>query len=510
MSRYFLGCVLLLALVLRVSLALHGGQYFFPDESRFLRGILLYRSLLHGQWELAAQALTTAQHAAFPLVGILVGPFAHGLAILTGTGDWSKAAEIRASAPMIASVLCLFSVANVWLVHRIALAYGAVKNEADLAALLAAVSGSLFFYARHLLPYDCALTAALGGLLLAAGAPGPMRCLLAGVCAGLCVALYAGYWFLAPVIGLALLARPAAWRERLRSGALGALGGVLALGLVLLPGAVRAGADFWRALARFSGTVTQGLFAEGWSLPGEFLWQTEGALGVAVLLVVLGAAPALFARGDRSAHRARLWLGLAAVIYLLLAVCSTVLHKFVVYGRTVRPMTFFFCLAGAWALERLLQNRPRWRPAALAGIVGLAVINILPHFQVTFPEEAKVTVWSSEGVPKFTSTFSGIAPDATWPLTTRPDLAMVNPLSLYPLRAYVAPPAGRVLAEWRHPYALKAYHYEGHTPRERRLFREHPPSIQLLALAQPASVPEYPPVEFFMTRAEFADGFDRR
>ena len=252
----------------------------------------------------------------------------------------------------------------------------------------------------------------------------------------------------------------------------------------------------------------QGVFAEGWSLPGEYLWHAEGALGLAVLLAVLAVLAGAAGR-EAPAPRARLWLGLAVLIYALLTACSTLLEKFVLYGRTVRPLAVCGCLLGGYALARLLRDRPRWPPVAVAVILALAAVNIVPHFRVVFPHEARLAVWSDYGVPKLAASFSGLSPDPTWPAVTRGDLALVNALNLQPLRAPVPDPAGRVLAEWRHPLSLPVYHYEGHTPRERRLLRAQPPAIRLIRLTRPAELPDIPPVEFFLTAAELADGYDR-
>jgi hypothetical protein len=504
-SRFSLVALLGLAFVLRAGLALQGGQFYFADESRILRGVLLYRSVLHGQWDLAAQAISTSQHAAFPFVGALIAAPAHLCALLAGTGDWSQAAQVRAAAPFLATFLALFSVANVWLLHRLVLRHGGTKPEADLAALLAAVSGSLVFYARHLLPYDCALTAALAGLVVAATARTTLHYLLAGACAGACVALYNGYWFLAPLITVALIARPQTWSERSRAAFLSGVGGALALAALTIPAILATGPTFWSDLATFSGTVTQGLFSEGWSLPFEYLWQVEGVFGAGLALLLVFT---LVRWGVPLPPRIRHWLILAATIYALLVLGSTALEKFVVYGRSVRPLTFLLCALGGWALTPVFTTFPRWRITVVGMLLALAALNFRPHLGLTFPQDVRLTVWSAYGVPKLTSSFSGIMRDPFWPTVTRPDLTLVNALALYPLRAPVPAPAGNLLAEWRHPCSVRAYQYEGHTPRERALLRNYPSSIQLLALTTPSAVPDEPPLEFYVRKSELPDGRD--
>jgi len=56
-------------------------------------------------------------------------------------------------------------------------------------------------------------------------------------------------------------------------------GAALALLIPILAGLAVAGPDYWRTMVAFSGTVNQGNYAEGWSLPWEYLWHSEGWLG---------------------------------------------------------------------------------------------------------------------------------------------------------------------------------------------------------------------------------------
>ena len=502
-----LGVILVGAAVIRVSLALRGGQFYFNDESRFLRGVLLDRSLAEGNWHLVAQTVAIPQHSGFTFLCAIVAFFAHGLAFVTGNGDWSQAVNVREAAPLIAVVLSTFSVLNVWLIHRIARTAGAPESEADLAALLAAVATSLCYYSRHLLPYDSSLSAALIGLLLAITAVRPGRQIAAGAGAGACFALYNGYWFLAPAILLALGWRQENWPERTRGIGFGFLGCVLATIIAILPGLFAEGSAYVHGLLTFSGSVNQGIFAEGWSVPWQYLWQTEGIFG----LIVLGAAALLFiARrgGERVPDRAYLWLGIIVLLYGLLTLTSNGLDKFVVYGRTARPLTVFFCLLGGCAVNQLLPRIPRWRPAALASLLVLAGINLFPHYKIAFPRETTLSVWNEFGVPKLAVTFSGVYFDSKWPAVTRPDLALVNPVVLSPVRKHLVPPPGRIIAQWRHPQSLPAYLFEGYTPRERRLLVANPPAIFLVELATPEAVPDQPPSELQARQNDLADGYD--
>ena len=193
------------SLALRVTLALHGGQDYYGDEPRYYRGTVLLNSLRNGEWEWVRAVLKQPEHAGFTYVALLVAPFHQALGALAGLGDWSHAENIRATLSMAAMVMGLFSTLNLWLIYRLALQAGANRSEAGFALLFAAAANSLFYYSRHLLPYDSSLTFALGGLIFSISGTTRRRQFLAGCCAALTFQIYNGYWFLVPLLGLALL-----------------------------------------------------------------------------------------------------------------------------------------------------------------------------------------------------------------------------------------------------------------------------------------------------------------
>lgn len=502
-AGWLLAGIVALAALLRIALAAQGGQFFFADEGRFMRSIALYQGLLAGKASLVTGALDSPQHTGFVLLGALLAPLGHALAALAGSGDWSQAAQVRASLPLLALVMSVFSILNVWLVHRVARAHGAGPGETLFAALLAAVAASLTYHSRHLLPYDASLTALLAALLLLPRAGETRLAFAIGALAGLGCALYNGYWFLGPLLGVAVL--HAANGRRLRAGAACAAGAIGVFGLLMLPGTWLRGVDFWREFRHFGATAKQGLFAEGWSFPWAYLWQAESWLGAVILAALLAGLVGV--RRDLPV-RVRRWLALAAGLCLLWFLGSTVLEKIVLYGRTIRPLTVLFCLAGGWALDRLLPAAPRVRLVAVAGLLALAALNLRPHFLVTFPREAAEEVWRDQGVPKLALGYAGVdASGESWPRVTRLDLALVNAAGIFPVRAPVPEPAGTVLRTWLHPHAIAAYLYEGHPPAQRTVLRAHPPAIRLIQLVQPAAVPAFPPAELLARPSDIPDGY---
>ena len=143
------------------------------------------------------------------------------------------------------------------------------------------------------------------------------------------------------------------------------------------------------AFVKYSGTIAQGSFAEGWSLPFVYLWHAEHFL----LVAWVACAGWWLCRPRTIAGDPRLRAGMigVVVIYALLVILSTVLHKFVVYGRLVRQMVPFLCLITAYTCARVAASGPRrTRVAVTAAIVAAlaiqAAFNFRGPFSQTFPD----------------------------------------------------------------------------------------------------------------------------
>ncbi|MEO6568465.1 MAG: hypothetical protein ABIO94_06845 [Opitutaceae bacterium] len=498
--------ILLSAGVLRVALAWSGGQYFFGDEERYDRGIQLYFAIAHGDLPAVRQIAALPEHALFPWIGALVTAGQHGLAQFTPYGTWENPGSAVLTIKLGAVLLSLFSTANLFLTHRLARIAGGTPEEANWALLLMAASNTAFYYARHLLPYECAITSALLALVLGLQTPTAWRGFACGIFAGACYHLYNGYWYLVPVVWSIYVATN--WRRADRARLwFSCTAGLLAAMLVPMGiGWAAGGPRYFQLMVSFSQSVTQGAFAEGWSLPWEYLWHSEMSGGAFVAAAFGGAVLLTFHHGSKLPSRVRGALSVLVALCLLLGLFSAGLKIFVVYARTVKPWIPVLCLLGGWALATLSTAFPSLRRIATLAIVLLAAINFAPHFTRVFPRETEIAVLRSVGNPKRALSVSGSLYIPLALPVARPDLALVNAQLIYPARDYLGFPTGETLLKVTHPLSYPPFQYESHHPRERQLMREHDISMRLIKLTSPRDLPDHPPPELLYRSADRPTG----
>ena len=506
-----LGLLLGASALLRVVLVLRGGQRYWPDEVRFLRSWELLARVLAGEWAAAIDQLAgTPDHTGFSLAGLV--PAWVQASVLWLVGEPIDLLAIERSLRVPALLLSMASVAIVALVFAIARRVGAGMGEALLAAGLAAGANTLFYHSRHLLPYDAALSLALASLWVGlVRRPGLRRSLASGLLAGGALLIYHGYWVSVAMVGaLHVAAGEAALRERVQR-ALGFTAGLVTLPLLLTAASVLRGLPFYpAAIADFSRlAATQSDMSEGWSLPFAYLWHAEHGLAIAWAVGALAALHLGLRRSDEVRPRARLWLCALAGIYLALVALSVGLDRIGVFGRSVRQIVPFACLASAVPAAAWLRSGPRARRLGLA--VGLLLAlqsawNFATPLAQAFPAGVLSEVARDHGFVARDVTVTGTStwdvPSVPWPAAApgpdtsapRPDssapgpdtsarLVLLNAQHLYPVRGARLLPPGVVLRSWRHPLEFPPYQYEGYTPRERAILRNARISMRLVELS---------------------------
>ena len=446
--------ILLLSCVLRVYLAFGGGQYFWPDESRYESSQYAVYHLARGEWRPAAEDLLGhADHLLFCWFGLPAALWEH---------------FFGPNPHIVACYFSLFSVLAIYLVWRVARCAGAGEREALLAAFLAACANSLFFYSRHFFPYDISLCCMLVALRYALG-PGSWRnSLLAGVAAGTGFLTYNGYWLLGGcVLVLHVLLGEGGWRRIFARAGLAGAGLVLPLALFLILGRI-AGHDLTAEFRHNAATIIQGDFHLGYRLIVEYFWQTEGGMslfwfGGSVIALILLVR-------ERRLCRATWWLGGAALLAGGLVLLSDVVTKFVVYGRLVRELVPFLCLATAYAVERLAELRlisRRVMAGGMMAVVGIAAWNFSGPLRQVFPDD-----------------FRRLAAKVVFQ-QQRQELGVyrvVFDARLWGADLHAIPPPHVVVLRRRHPLQFLPYQYEGYTRQQRRDLNTHDISMRVVRL----------------------------
>lgn len=446
--------ILAVSFLLRAILAWRGGQMFWPDEDRFDLARRAARRLFSGEVTAALEGLfAQPDHLLFKLASLLPA----SLEVAAGAPAWTSALFFAA---ISTGVLGLVAVA--------ARAAGGNDRECLLALTLAACASSLFYYSRHLLPYDLSLGWLLLSLIAGLRQPGgPGRSFLAGLLAGLGFLTYNGYWTLAGAVLVVHVCRalphPAATVMRGLCAAAGLVTPVLAAILA----SATFGHDFIARSVEFSGTVAQGDLGQAGRFVPEYLWIAEGPIS---LLWLVGLAACLVL-GCLPGNRPRLlWPLLALLVAAFLIVPSDLLGHFALSARHVRVLTPFLCLAVASALAAWSTRHPHSRLPAVVVLLAVAQAawNFATPLGQVFP-------------PQFEAQAIRLLAEAR----TR-DLGpykLVNGSFLHsPEWAPAGPDPGVLLLRRDHPFQFAPYLYEGYSAELRRRYQARDLSMRVIRL----------------------------
>jgi len=458
--------LLLAALALRLALVWAGGQFFWPDESRYVAARDALAAIAGGQVREGLTSLVAqGDHVGFKLLGLMPAM----LERLLEVNDPRLAAGFFA-------LFSWFGLVFLWGWMR---QLGASPEAQAWTVLLVVTCTSLTFYVRHLFPYDPSMALAFAALWVGAKDRASLvRVAVAGILAGCAVLVYFGHWLLTGVVLLLLcLDREMAWRRILARGFAAGFGfaGVL-LAVWLLD---RWGAGTMVANARnFSGTITQGDFGRGWRLVWEYFWHTEGLVTLGWLAVAGYAGRRVWRdwRGRRELPPVWSRVVLALVlIYGGLMLLSDVVPKFVIYGRSARQLSPFFCVAGGLVLAELMAVSSR-RKLFAWGLGVALVVNAAWHLGPVlgqmFPKEFRQVA-----AARLTT-----APPAE---AGRSYYRLVN-VDHYLFEAErLAHPPEEILLARRHPYEFQPYLYEGSSAKQRAQRRATDQRMQLVRVRVP-------------------------
>jgi len=475
--------VLLLALasLLRLVLVVQGGQLYWPDERLYTQVLDIF-DLHRGHWFDIIKALfSTQDHIGFALISATPAAiqFSIGHAL-------SRSGNGLMMLPGI--VLSQASVVSIALVYAIARRTGRDGVEALLAAALTASATTMFYYARHLLPYDSAMMLALVGLWCGVGAT-PRDSVACGAAASAAFVTYNGYWL---IVGVVLLIHIAQEGRTTAASALtravyAGLGFLIVPAVIMLVELATGAPLLFGGMQRLAGTVTDGYAPEGFSVPWAYFWHAEHGL---LLVWIAAALFVLLGRTDWNDARRRtatVWVLAAAFIYLGLGFTSAVLHVFVVMGRQSRQLVPFFSLAAAAAAIELLERRhtsSRIAAACVAALVLQAGWNFRQPLLQRFPRDVIAEITAKYGPIDFDNTIQG-PPQAHEHVESQ--WVLFNAQHLYHPRAPrpPLPPSVVEVMRFRHPLQFLPYQYEGFEPMERQVLRANDIAMRLVDVGVP-------------------------
>jgi len=475
----FILIVLSVAYILRSVLAVQGGQLFWPDETRFSYGYNSIISLLKGDTQSFFTVYVNAPaHSGFYLLSGIMGVIQKIISRITNH-DFQQMYWVSAL------LFSIFSAGNILLVYLIALKAGAERGEALIAGVCMALSNSMFYYTRHLLPYDSSMFFALVALWIGLNEQRYRVYGISGFMIGLSIWVYSGYWiFCVAVVGVLALYKVRSLRECFLRGATMGIGSLLPVYVLLVFGLANGSDTAVSNFVRFLNTAKQGSFREGWTLPWEYFWHSEHGvlliwlIGLVSALVILVRNPA--ARQTYFVY----WIGAILAIYTIFVFGSSVLEKFVIYGRFARELIPFLSLIVAFSMYTHRNVFLRHRVVSSLGVLFLTT-QVFSNFYSPLTQK-----WPRDFYNNVTKTYgevyrdvSVLGPSVNNQVTldsSKKSLIVLNVDLPYPVTGRKQEYSGKRLLKEGHPLSYWPYQYEGWSPTERKFLRISPLFMELI------------------------------
>lgn len=452
---YFVISILVVSSILRWILILRGGQFYFPDESRYGIAQDAITWLMEGKVRTALLTLLgELAHIGFKVTALIPALFEN---------------RFHTTLAIPAIFFSFFSVLTLLLIWKIAIAIGASAREANFALFLAASSQVLLYYSRHLFPYDESMFFGLLALYTALKIPNkPGSSFLSGVLSFLCLVTYNGYWALAAfalVVNIFSGVKEKHWFVK-RSTFLGL--GFLTPLIVLLLVCFLVGKDFFSDYGVYLQKIVQGRFNEGWSLPFEYFWYAEHWFIVFIGLFSVFAIPQLLKKKPKV-----LYIGLGGTLFIYLClIIPSFTHTFVVYARTARQLMPFLVLTAAYGLSFVSSWKPgeHWLVSSIVVMILAQVAwNYQLEYKIVYPREFIQEI--QEQYPDFVVSSKAMRFYA--PLSCQENgLVLTNFHYIYNWTQPSLPVQGDILMSASHPVNFLPHQYDGYTPAERESIRK--------------------------------------
>lgn len=477
-SRACLLLILAAVLVLRIALVARGGQFFVPDEIRYLRALQFANHLVHGRIPDAFDILAIRpDHNGFTVI-TLPASLAQG-AVKKITG-----ADFGGTYWITALYVALWAMACVGAVHRLARTLGAGPWEAVLAAALLACSSTFHLYASHLLPYDISLALGLLAVALSASrANSVLKDMLSGILGSMAFLVYNGNWQLAGLAFVSHVFFALKQKNKAMARCASWIGGALLLPVALYAYSLARQIDVvenYLNTVRVQSAGLHGDFGEGWMIPWLYFWTAEHFL---LVFWVFFALVPLAIRREPLPLRSLYCLCVAGISYaLMIAVCDG-LKVVVIYGRLARQIVPFLCIASAYGCTTLCPRSHTRRigvAAVCAFLIVQAGINMAPLIRQKFPLEILIQAMARYDNLSVDLSVEGPQLHVDENLRGPSRYVLVNHRFLYPIEGLKPVPEGRVLLSTPHPLDYRPNWYDGYMRRERDVLEKADLNVKLV------------------------------
>ena len=493
---YLLAILMLCAYILRLLLAINGSQFYWPDESRYWESVDVVENVIDGNLRAAVRGLVQYRmHHGFTTVGT-VPALMHRLLIALVPDDnlvwFHPANNLIRDFRFLALVVAIPSVMSIGMIFLVARQAGAPDREALLAAFLMAASNAMYIYSTQLLPYDTAMLVGLIAIYfsLRFRSGRLSESLAVGFLIATMFWIYHGYVILAVTIALMyciLLSK--GMRDTIRRAVGLAGGGILLYAPIILINLHFVRENIFLEVLANAASVIQGRYAEGAILPFMYFIDTEGFVALVWLAGLILAARQLWHQRSISLRsRAILWITCLGLLYILMALLSTGLHIFVMYGRVARSLVPFVVLLCAYGFSPYLEKSGlAAKLLFVGGSVVLVASNFLPAIQQEFYMQVARQILEEYEDVSFETTFVEPAGPFLFIMPEVPNARykLTNASFYYPVTEMTDTPEGDVIIEVSHPFNFRPWQYEGMTAEMREIVNRNGVFIRLIDTMAP-------------------------
>ncbi len=390
--RPFFLVVIILTLISRLAL-LGTGAISSPDEDRYIRSYIGLQALVE-KGNVSSFCSNIVINRGIPtnqIIQLIPNSIQLVLQRATGLHPENPASLLIAQAFGFLVFLII-----VFLFFKIlVLLTGDATYALGITAVLVLFT-NMSIYARHLYPYENALMMSLLCIyyfLRSDFEKNPFRAFVLGLLCSLTFGTYPGFYFLPALIAGTFVLHRSNWRDfkNLVKLAIFFVAGFLTVTIGFEIIARIGHTSYIMSLKSSAELITQGDYSQGFSFVPIYLYEVEGASGVAILsLSCLSLALAVRAILSRRAGNFESIILMAFAGILFHASQCYFLHKMVWYGRLVHFYVPLLVISSSYLGYRFMQMNPR-KNWVLVGFIVVGISHFAPFmytmlFQVGYPK----------------------------------------------------------------------------------------------------------------------------